>query len=57
METGDGIAKLGQYFPSQITMTKKDSSMLTHLQNTGYGATNNNFQAIKESQFIIGSIF
>ena len=27
----NGMTKSGQYLPSQITMTKKDSSMLTHL--------------------------
>ena len=52
----NGITKSGQYLPSQITMTIKDSSMLTHLQNTGYGVTTNNSQAIKSTQLIIVSV-
>jgi len=51
-----GMTKSGQYLPSQITMTKKDSSMLTHLQNTGYGVTMDNSQAIKSAQLIVVSV-
>ena len=52
----NGMTKSGQYLPSQITMTRKDSSMLTHLQNAGYGVNTDNSQAIKSTQLIVVSV-
>jgi pyrroline-5-carboxylate reductase len=52
----NGMTKSGQYLPSQITMTRKDSSMLTHLQNAGYGVTIDNSKAIKSAQLIVVSV-
>ena len=57
---GQAIAKgmilSGKFSPSQITLTRKNLSLLNHLQRDGLNVTSDNLAAIIASELIIVSV-